>query len=551
MATEDTTPAADEPADMPGMSIGEYTRSQGVTPPTTTPGISVQNYLQQQQQSAEKTPQTAGAPIQSFDPKELGRVAVRGVASGAIGAISFIPDIAVEAEHMIDPYIQSLSKATGIPAGDPVMKPSDYMGSLLDKYLPPSSSRAGRLTEQGISLLSMGGMGRVAERALNEAPATLARLTQASSKITSRAAHAAMGAGYKLSPSYVGGRVARQLQTWGGGPKTSEEISAFNEAVTDNLAKHDLHLSPNSELDEGTLDALRKENYEPYEEVRQLGTRATSQEYRDAINAAGGRFAERGPSFGGSRFPEVTGEKAPYMRDQFDVSDAVDEIRMLRRLSRQNLKTYNPAANAVGYTQREISNALEDEIERMVKKAQEPDPFRVAQARRYGATVPIPAVRADVMQRLKASRRALAKIANIEDALGAGGHVRASDLKRLVDKGVPLDGGLKTIADAYKNFRQDLQAISEKGERGTWSAVDYLLGGTGILTGEPMAAAASFARPLLRWGVRTERVQQRMLRGLAERATPREPGQVKQAAKEVSKSFGYGVGMSAMESDFE
>ena len=45
--------------------------------------------------------------------------------------------------------------------------------------------------------------------------------------------------------------------------------------------------------------------------------------------------------------------------------------------------------------------------------------------------------------------------------MGAGGHVSANDLKRLLDKGAPLTDSLKTIAQTAKNFPKAVQDVAE------------------------------------------------------------------------------------------
>jgi len=419
-------------------------------------------------------------------PNALGPMAsaaVRPVARAASDILNFIPDMATDLANLIPESI----------AGPKLRRPSEAWSNIIDKYTTKPQGLLGRGPEEVSTLLLGGGATTGLERAaglgVKEATATYQR-------ITSRAAEKAHTAGYQLPPSYIGGKLAKSVQTAAGGPKLEKTMSAANEAVTDRLAQTELGLHPGhpgNELAEESFEALRREAYEPYEAVRQFGTVPTDQEFLHDLATAGDRFAHRPRSFKGARYPEIDAEKAPYQVSEFSASEALDEIRTLRQLSRQNLRNYSPAANALGYTQREIANALEHQIERAAKRLGSPD----------------------LLDRLRAARIQLSKIGAIEDSMGAGGHVVAEDLRRMMDKGIPLTGNLKLIAETAKNFPSAVQQITKKGETGVWSAVDYLLGGTGLVSGAPQVAVLSLARPVSRWALGTKPVQKAMIRRLS------------------------------------
>ena len=425
------------------------------------------------------------APDQS--PNALGpglSNVVRPILRGANMILNFVPDIA--ASTLRDKYGIS-------PQQNPnVRNPSEYWDSVIDKYTTRPTTTMGKVGEAVNSMLVGGG----AQGGLEEGMGLATQAAQQAGRITSRAAEAAHAAGYKLPPSYVGGAATRTIQTMAGGPKVEKAMSAANEAVTDRLAQVELGLHPEFEsnaLSEETFEALKAEAYQPYEQLRALGQVRHDPTFFQELRAAGGRFANRQGYGGGARFPSVDAEKAPYMSSEaVDAGSMVDEVRQLRSLSRQNLKQYNPEANAVGYTQREIANAIENQLSRAAQASGNPT----------------------LMDRLRAARVQLSKIAAVEDSMGAGGHVRADDLRRMMDAGTPLTGNLQTIADTAKNFPKAVQHISKQGETGVWSAVDYLLGGTGIIEGHPGIAALSVARPVSRWALGTGPVQSSMVRGL-------------------------------------
>jgi hypothetical protein len=325
-----------------------------------------------------------------------------------------------------------------------------------------------------------------------------------------------------LPPSYIGGTVTKTAQEISGGPKLEQEFAKHNSEVTDRLAKLSLGLHPSQELDDATFQTLKDQAYKPYEAVRTLGMVPVDPQYTKDIMDAGGRFASRGKSFVGAddsttRFPEITAEKTPYLQTHFDAGEALDEMRMLRKLSRDNLKNYNPGANALGMTQREISNALENQIDRHATK--------------IGQT--------GLVDELRGARTQLAKIAAVEDSMGTGGHVRAADFKRMLDKGMPLTDSLLTIGETAKHFPRAVQELTH-GDKGVFSAVDYLLGGSGLVGGNPALAAPSLIRPLSRWALKSEGVQKSMLSNLNK--TPSKAAKIAgKVAGEVGKTLKKGA----------
>jgi hypothetical protein len=448
------------------------------------------------------TNRTAGtkAAYKPMSTREQAAIVLRPLAKGVIGAISFVPDLAVSAANLL-PENSFWGKRDETP--------SSYFNRQLDKALPPPPTAAGRAAEEAASMLVGGVAGGVKQ--VEKAGAQIA--DKALTRVTTKAAEDAHVSGYKLPPSYIGGPVRKTVQSMVGGPKVEKEFSKVNEAVTDRLAKVALGLSPEHELTADTFKALKAEAYKPYEAVRKVGVVPTeaSGEYLRDVQAAGGRFANKADVYEKSEFPEVDELIKTYSKEGADSGNMLDRIRVLRDKARYNLSKYDPVNNATGYTQRAIANAMENRIERYA--AEKGDKTLVTQ--------------------LRAARQQLAKISSVEDSIGAGGHVRASDLAKLQDKGVPLTDSLKVIATTAKNFPKAVQDTAKQGESGAWSAVDYLLGGTGIAYGHPSAVLTAVARPVVRATLRSKGAQKAMISGLRS-----QPGPVRQAAGRVAGEIG-------------
>ena len=434
-------------------------------------------------------------PPPAKDDGKLGDTAsaiVRPIAKAVIGAAYFFQDTAAqlynaatESDLPLNLFGASLD-LKGMPKA-PVVTP--FLEGKLDEHTTKPDTMLGKGAEEVNTALLSGGVAesgkKLATSAAKEAPRVL-------NKITSRAAELAQEHGFKSPPSYIGGPITKGAQSAVGKARVEREFAEANEAAIDRLAKRDLGLHADNELDEHTFDMLKNEAYAPYEKIRGLGKIATDAMYHDDIVKAGGRFASGGKSFGGDRFDSIAKLKARYLTGEFEAGDAIDEIKQLRKMSKGNLSKYDPEQNAIGYTQREIANALEDRIDRFAEQSGSPG----------------------LGKELQDARRKLAKIFTVEDATGTGGHVKAHDLLNAYKKGAKLDGGLETIAKVAHEFPKATVFIADKGKEGAFSVLDYALGGSGLLEGEPALAALAATRPLTRKVLGSKVVQDSMIKRL-------------------------------------
>lgn len=216
----------------------------------------------------------------------------------------------------------------------------------------------------------------------------------------------------------------------------------------------------------------------------------------------------------------VAAEKSRFMQRQFTASDALAQIQQLRQAARVNLRTYNYEKNAIGATQRQIAQALEDQLTRAAQKQGNPD----------------------VLKSFMAARQLLAKIRVVSDAMGPNGHINALDLERLnTDQPGYLTGPLLKIAQAAKNFPKALAPVAKQGEEGPWSRVDFLLGGSGFVFHHPGVAGLSLVRPAVTAALKSKPVQRSMVRGLA----PHAKGGARDVMRAIAAAEGRGVAIGA------
>jgi hypothetical protein len=156
-----------------------------------------------------------------------------------------------------------------------------------------------------------------------------------------------------------------------------------------------------------------------------------------------------------------------------DAADAVADIRQLRADATKNIKApFAPVQNSLGYTQRQIATALEEQIDSHIQAT--------------------PGLPNDLITQFRDARVQLAKIHSVEDAM-EGPHVSAGAL----NKQPYLSGNLKTISNAYENFPRALQDVSRIRDSGPFGVLDYGFGVAGGLA-HPGFATAILARPMVR-----------------------------------------------------
>jgi len=432
---------------------------------------------------------------------------VRPLVKGTIGAMYFLSDQLVNAYNLVagheDPT-SILSAITHVPGMPKYIEPATpQLERMLDKYTTKPDNALGKIMEEVNSVAATSG-GSLALDAVKATPRVI-------NKIVSRSAELAQQHGIAIPPSYIGGPVSKTMQSWAGKARVDRTFAEKNEAAIDRLAKRDIGLNEHASLDEETIDELRDHHNLAYRKLASLGAIKADTKYVKDVLAAGDRFSTRPTSFGGqARFPAIAQEKDAYLVNEFTADHAITAVRQLRQLSRANLRNYDVDKNALGYAQRQIANAIEDQMERVAVASGKPE----------------------IMNAVRNARVQLAKIANVEDSLGAGGHVNASQLVRMLDKGAPLDGDLLTIARVARDFPEATRFVAAKGTEGPWSRIDFLLGGTGILEGHLGPAALVATRPLVGKALMSGPVQRSMVRSLT-----KQDASLSDAAKYITPSI--------------
>lgn len=268
---------------------------------------------------------------------------------------------------------------------------------------------------------------------------------------------AAQQEGYLVTPGSVTPSSQNVIaERLGGKTRVQQEFAARNQEVTDRLARRALGLPENAPLERATTQQIRREEFQRgYEPLNRIGTVRTDQDFNTALNNILQAYTGPGRSFPGAIPQPVVDLVRSYRVGQFNSADAIQATRTLREQGNANIARGD---NALGLAQRAISNALEDQIERSLQQAGNPN----AQA---------------MLDQFRASRQRMAISHSVEDAIvEGGGSVNARKLANdLQTQGRYFTGDLDLIA-RFANISRPV--TTPPGTQGTPGA-GTLLGGAG------------------------------------------------------------------------
>lgn len=391
------------------------------------------------------------------------------LATGAGRAGNITGNVAVAAPAAFIPGVNGVAGSAAAGAVLGALEPTATGESRLKNT---AVGAVGGLVGKAGGELASKGLGAVANRL---AARTVAK--QTANAETDAAITAAKSAGYRLPPSQAGGTVGKLAEGASGKIRTEQALSRKNQEVTNDLAKKALGLPKDKVITTAALNGVRKQANKAYDAVANLGKVTTDNQYASDIAAVGKRQAAMIQDFPEAADAGVEALRKAYGKTEFTGKGAVQAIRVLRADGTKNIKALNdPEKNALGYAQKEVADALEGQLERHAAASGNPT----------------------LVKDYQAARQLLAKTHTVEESLNpATGNVSAKDLAHQLDRGAPLSGELKTIANTHLSFPKALQDTERLGGHGPFSALDYVAGVVGGAH-NPAGAAAIAARPLAR-----------------------------------------------------
>ena len=421
----------------------------------------------------------ADAPVLATTAGKFGNIVGQ---AGAVAPTMFIPGA------------NTLTGAALIGAGTGALTTEGDLATRAKSGLAGAAGGvAGQLLGRGIG---MGAEKLASMRADKLAAAEAANAGRVSAVNTAREA------GYVLPPTEIKPTALNSaLEGLSGKIKTSQAASARNQAVTNDLAKRALGMDSGDTLSKEWLAAIRAEAGKAYGDVAAAGTFAADDAFKasiDAIKKPLAKFEEQ--------FPQLANKEVKTVLDSmdqptFDAGAVVEAMKRLRFDGNANRMALDPAKKELGNVQIKAAKALEDLAERNLET--------------MGAS--------GLLQEFRAARQLIAKTHTVEKALNdATGDVSAPALAKMLEKGRPLSGDLKTVAEVAQAFPKATQALKQN--YNAVSPLDYLSGGiAGTATGNPLGLATIMARPAARATILSP-AYQRMAQAAMERNGSRVAG---------------------------
>lgn len=290
---------------------------------------------------------------------------------------------------------------------------------------------------------------------------------------------AAQREGYVATPGSVSPTGKNIVAERMAGKTHLEQLASVqNQTVTDKLARRAAGLPETAPLTSATMQDIRKAEYaKGYEPIKQIGEIKTDPAFLDDLISVESKYAGAGASFPGAVPEEVTRLIKNFTVDKFNSKDAIEVTRSLREQAKGN---FRKGDDALAKAQIDVSNALENQIERSLT-----------------ASNNIKA--ADMLEQFRLSRQRMAVSHTIEDAIKeGGGSVIAAKLARDIQTGKYVSGDIKTIAEFSNVFPRVSQTPSQIGTPGAGTMMGRGLGGAagmgaGFLLGGQAGAGAGAA----------------------------------------------------------
>jgi hypothetical protein len=219
---------------------------------------------------------------------------------------------------------------------------------------------------------------------------------------------------------------------------------------------------------------IRTQEYQRgYEPLNRIGVVQADAQFNTALDDVLTAYTGPGRSFPGAIPQPVQDLVNSYRVGQFNSADAISATRTLREAARANMARGD---NELGLAQRAISNALEDQIERQLAQAGNPN----TQA---------------MLDQFRASRQRMAVSHAVEDAIVAdGGTVNARQLANdLQTRGRYLTGDLALIAGFANIARPVMVPPGTMGTPGAQTILGTVGGGLGGAGGYALGGAPGMA----------------------------------------------------------
>lgn len=295
--------------------------------------------------------------------------------------------------------------------------------------------------------------------------------------------------GYVMPPTQVNpSMLNRTIEGISGKAATAQNASARNQAVTNKLTAKSLGLPEDTVITGDVLKDIRATAGKVYESIGGTGTITPNATYFKALDDIKQPFIKTQKDFP-SQKPSAVIELVDSLKSpSFDASSAVEKIRQLRT---QADDAFRSGDTEVARAAKKAASVMEDALETHLKTIGSPE----------------------ALDKFKEARQLIAKTYTVEKAANTvTGTVDAKKLAAQLQRGKPLSGELKDVAEFSARFPKATQTTEMMGSLPQVSPLDYFAGvGGAIATGNVAPMVAVAGRPVLRELALSSPIQNRLV----------------------------------------
>lgn len=281
---------------------------------------------------------------------------------------------------------------------------------------------------------------------------------------------AAQREGFVVPPSFRGGgKFSRAMESLAGKASVKQAASETNRKVAERAVRNSLGLADDVPINQATLDQMKREAWNVYDQVKNLGLVSSDQAYKAELKKIGQTVGRLGKN---QQIDDLLGKLGD---NKAFSEDIVADIMQLRsnassRLSKLN---YDPSSKALGRAERQAADALEGLLERSLSKT---DKSR------------------GLLQQFRDARTILAKVNNVEKSMSKG----VFDVRKLAKTSSgKLDPSLRTTSKFSQMFPELNQGTLSTIMGG--SPLDWTIGGAAAMYNQdPRYLALAAVRPVAR-----------------------------------------------------
>jgi hypothetical protein len=294
--------------------------------------------------------------------------------------------------------------------------------------------------------------------------------------------------GYVIPPTQANPSVLNRLMEGVAGKiSTAQNASARNQEITNKLAAKSLGLAEDTVITPQVLADLRTTAGDAYKNLGFAGQVITDKSYAQALDDIAKPFVVAAKGFPDAPPSPVLNLVQSLKSPSFDATAGIEKVKQLRTAADDAFRSGN---TDIGRASKKAAEAIENALENHLSKTGQ----------------------GDLLDKFKEARQLIAKTYTIEKAANTTtGTIDAKKLAAQLQRGKPLSGELKDIAQFSQAFPKASQATEAMGSLPQLSPLDYLAGVVGGVSTGGAGAGAILARPALRAAALSSPVQNRLI----------------------------------------